>query len=95
MKFGVLEIEINDLVISEDEGNKISDDLKIDFNINRSVKCMKIDIIEELVSLGISNEFEDFLLWNGELFFVRILDVINEQFGEGGDMFFYVVLCLL
>lgn len=77
-KSGVLEIEINDSVRSEDEGNKTSDDLKTDSNINRSVKCTKTDTIEELASSGISNEF------------ARILDVINEQFGEGGDTLLHV-----
>ena len=77
-KSGVLEIEINDSVRSEDEGNKTSDDLKTDSNINRSVKCTKTDTIEELASSGISNEF------------ARILEVINEQFGEGGDTLLHV-----
>ena len=77
-KSGVLEIEINDSVTSEDEGNKTSDDLKTDSNINKSVKCTKTDTIEELASSGISNEF------------ARILDVINEQFGEGGDTLLHV-----
>ena len=89
-KSGVLEIEINDSVTSEDEGNKISDDLKTDSNINRSVKCTKTDTIEELASSGISNEFEDSPSRNGELSSARILDVINEQFGEGGDTLLHV-----
>lgn len=89
-KSGVLEIEINDSVRSEDEGNKTSDDLKTDSNINRSVKCTKTDTIEELVSSGISNEFEDSPSRNGELSSARILDVINEQFGEGGDTLLHV-----
>ena len=89
-KSGVLEIEINDSVRSEDEGNKTSDDLKIDSNINRSVKCTKTDTIEELASSGITNEFEDSPSQNGELFSARILDVINEQFGEGGDTLLHV-----
>ena len=89
-KSGVLEIEINDSVTSEDEGNKTSDDLKTDSNINRSVKCTKTDTIEELASSGISNEFEDSPSRNGELSSARILDVINEQFGEGGDTLLHV-----
>ena len=89
-KSGVLEIEINDSVTSEDEGNKTSDDLKTDSNINRSVKCAKTDTIEELASSGISNEFEDSPSRNGELSSARILDVINEQFGEGGDTLLHV-----
>ena len=89
-KSGVLEIEINDSVRSEDEGNKTSDDLKTDSNINRSVKCTKTDTIEELASSGISNEFEDSPSRNGELSSARILDVINEQFGEGGDTLLHV-----
>ena len=89
-KSGVLEIEINDSVTSEDEGNKTSDDLKTDSNINRSVKCTKTDTIEELASSGISNEFEDSSSRNGELSSARILDVINEQFGEGGDTLLHV-----
>ena len=89
-KSGVLEIEINDSVTSEDEGKKTSDDLKTDSNINRSVKCTKTDTIEELASSGISNEFEDSPSRNGELSSARILDVINEQFGEGGDTLLHV-----
>ena len=89
-KSGILEIEINDSVTSEDEGNKTSDDLKTDSNINRSVKCTKTDTIEELASSGISNEFEDSPSRNGELSSARILDVINEQFGEGGDTLLHV-----
>lgn len=89
-KSGVLEIEINDSVTSEDEGNKTSDDLKTDSNINRSVKCTKTDTIEELASSGISNEFEDSPSRNGELSSARILDVINERFGEGGDTLLHV-----
>ena len=89
-KSGVLEIEINDSVRSEDEGNKTSDDLKTDSNINRSVKCTKTDTIEELASSGISNEFQDSPSRNGELSSARILDVINEQFGEGGDTLLHV-----
>ena len=89
-KSGVLEIEINDSVRSEDEGNKTSDDLKTDSNINRSVKCAKTVTIEELASSGISNEFEDSPSRNGELSSARILDVINEQFGEGGDTLLHV-----
>lgn len=89
-KSGVLEIEINDSVTSEDEGNKTSDDLKTDSNTNRSVKCTKTDTIEELASSGISNEFEDSPSRNGELSSARILDVINEQFGEGGDTLLHV-----
>ena len=89
-KSGVLEIEINDSVTSEDEGNKTSNDLKTDSNINRSVKCTKTDTIEELASSGISNEFEDSPSRNGELSSARILDVINEQFGEGGDTLLHV-----
>ena len=89
-KSGVLEIEINDSVTSEDEGNKTSDDLKTDSNINRSVKCTKTDTIEELASSGISNEFEDSPSRNGELSSARSLDVINEQFGEGGDTLLHV-----
>ena len=101
-KSGVSEIEINDSVKSEDEGNKTSegqgcdlyvhtgDDLKTDSNINRSVKCTKTDTIEELASSGISNEFEDSPSRNGELSSARILDVINEQFGEGGDALLHV-----
>ena len=89
-KSGVLEIEINDSVRSEDEGNKTSDDLKTDSNINRSVKCTKSVTIEELASSGISNEFEDSPSRNGELSSARILDVINEQFGEGGDTLLHV-----
>ena len=89
-KSGVLEIEINDSVTSEDEGNKTSDDLKTDSNINRSVKCTKTDTIEELASSGISNEFEDSPSRNGVLSSARILDVINEQFGEGGDTLLHV-----
>ena len=89
-KSGVLEIEINDSVTSEDEGNKTSDDLKTDSNINRSVKYTKTDTIEELASSGISNEFEDSPSPNGELSSARILDVINEQFGEGGDTLLHV-----
>ena len=89
-KSGVLEIEINDSVTSEDEGNKTSDDLKTDSNINRSVKCTKTDTIEELASSGISNEFEDSPARNRELSSARILDVINEQFGEGGDTLLHV-----
>ena len=89
-KSGVLEIEINDSVTSEDEGNKTSDNLKTDSNINRSVKCAKTDTIEELASSGISNEFEDSPSRNGELSSARILDVINEQFGEGGDTLLHV-----
>ena len=89
-KSGVLEIEINDSVTSEDEGNKTSDDLKTDSNINRSVKCTKTDTIEELAISGISNEFEDSPSRNGELSSARILDVINEQFGEGGDTLLHV-----
>ena len=89
-KSGVLEIEINDSVTSEDEGNKTSDDLKTDSNINRSVKCTITDTIEELASSGISNEFEDSPSRNGELSSARILDVINEQFGEGGDTLLHV-----
>ena len=89
-KSGVLEIEINDSVTREDEGNKTSDDLKTDSNINRSVKCTKTDTIEELASSGISNEFEDSPSRNGELSSARILDVINEQFGEGGDTLLHV-----
>ena len=89
-KSGVLEIEINDSVTSEDEGNKTSDDLKTDSNINRSVKYTKTDTIEELASSGISNEFEDSPSRNGELSSARILDVINEQFGEGGDTLLHV-----
>ena len=89
-KSGVLEIEINDSVRSEDEGNKTSDDLKTDSNINRSVKCTKTVTIEELASSGISNEFEDSPSRNGELSSARILDVINEQFGEGGDTLLHV-----
>lgn len=89
-KSGVLEIEINDSVTSEDEGNKTSDDLKTDSNINRSVKCTKTDTIEELASSGISNEFEDSPSRNGELSSARILDVINEQFGQGGDTLLHV-----
>ena len=89
-KSGLLEIEINDSVTSEDEGNKTSDDLKTDSNINRSVKCTKTDTIEELASSGISNEFEDSPSRNGELSSARILDVINEQFGEGGDTLLHV-----
>ena len=91
-KSGVLEIEINDSVTSEDEGNKTSDDLKTDsnININRSVKCTITDTIEELASSGISNEFEDSPSRNGELSSARILDVINEQFGEGGDTLLHV-----
>ena len=89
-KSGVLEIEINDSVTSEDEGNKTSDDLKTDSNTNRSVKCTKTDTIEELASSGISNEFEDSPSRNGELSSTRILDVINEQFGEGGDTLLHV-----
>ena len=89
-KSGVLEIEINDSVTSEDEGNKTSDDLKTDSNINRSVKCTKTDTIEELASSGISNEFEDSPARNRELSSAGILDVINEQFGEGGDTLLHV-----
>lgn len=89
-KSGVLEIEINDSVTSEDEGNKTSDDLKTDSNINRSVKCTKTDTIEELASSGISNEFEDSPSRDRELSSARILDVINEQFGEGGDTLLHV-----
>ena len=89
-KSGVLEIEINDSVTSEDEGNKTSEDLKTDSNINKSVKCTKTDTIEELASSGISNEFEDSPSRNGELSSARILDVINEQFGEGGDTLLHV-----
>lgn len=89
-KSGVLEIEINDSVRSEDEGNKTSDDLKTDSNINRNVKCTKSVTIEELASSGISNEFEDSPSRNGELSSARILDVINEQFGEGGDTLLHV-----
>ena len=89
-KSGVLEIEINDSVTSEDEGNKTSDDLKTDSNINRSVKCTITDTIEELASSGINNEFEDSPSRNGELSSARILDVINEQFGEGGDTLLHV-----
>ena len=89
-KSGVLEIEINDSVRSEDEGNKTSDDLKTDSNINRSVKCTITDTIEELASSGINNEFEDSPSRNGELSSARILDVINEQFGEGGDTLLHV-----
>lgn len=89
-KSGVLEIEINDSVTSEDEGNKTSDDLKTDSNINRSVKYTKTDTIEELASSGISNEFQDSPSRNGELSSARILDVINEQFGEGGDTLLHV-----
>ena len=89
-KSGVSEIGINDSVTSEDEGNKTSDDLKTDSNINRSVKCTKTDTIEELASSGISNEFEDSPSRNGELSSARILDVINEQFGEGGDTLLHV-----
>ena len=89
-KSGVLEIEINDSVTSEDKGNKTSDDLKTDSNINRSVKCTKTDTIEELASSGISNEFEDSPLRDRELSSARILDVINEQFGEGGDTLLHV-----
>ena len=99
-KSGVSDIEINDSVTSEDEGNKTSerqgcdlyvhtgDDLKTDSN--RSVKCTKTDTIEELASSGISNEFEDSPSRNGELSSARILDVINEQFGEGGDTLLHV-----
>ena len=89
-KSGVLEIEINDSVTSEDEGNKTSDDLKTDSNINRSVKCTKTDTIEELASSGICKEFEDSPSRNGELSSARILDVINEQFGEGGETLLHV-----
>ena len=89
-KSGVLEIEINDSITSEDERNKTSDDLKTDSNINRSVKYTKTDTIEELASSGISNEFEDSPSRNGELSSARILDVINEQFGEGGDTLLHV-----
>ena len=101
-KSGVSDIEINDSVTSENEGNKTSerqgcdlyvhtgDDLKTDSNINRSVKCTKTDTIEELASSGISNEFEDSPARNRELSSAGILDVINEQFGEGGDTLLHV-----
>ncbi|PFX14391.1 Ankyrin repeat and zinc finger domain-containing protein 1 [Stylophora pistillata] len=100
-KSGVSQFENNDSVSQGDEEIKTrerhrcdlyvhtGDDLKNDSNIN-GVKCTEADVNEDLASSGINSEREGSPSRNGEMSSARISDVINEQFGEGGDTLLHV-----
>lgn len=101
-KSGVSQFENNDSVSQGDEEIKTrerhrcdlyvhtGDDLKNDSNINEGVKCTEADVNEDLASSGINSEREGSPSRNGEMSSARISDVINEQFGEGGNTLLHV-----